>query len=61
MAASHPVTAGLGRGGGPAEAPIRRARARADEGWASVEDRMRLVAALLGLGVLLVWILFLQG
>jgi hypothetical protein len=36
-------------------------RPRAADDWASAEDRMRLVAALLVLGTLLVWILFLQG
>jgi len=35
--------------------------ARAADAFASEEDRMRLVAALLVLCTLLVWILFLQG
>jgi len=39
----------------------RHARARWSEDRSHEEDRMRLVAALLVLGSLLVWILFVQG
>jgi hypothetical protein len=43
------------------QARPRRPRARWPEEWSHEEDRMRLVAALLVLGALLVWILFLDA
>jgi hypothetical protein len=58
MIASHvrfPPSGGMAPGEGHRGRPRRRDR------WTSEEDRMRLVAALLVLGSLLVWILFLQG
>jgi len=57
-----PVASGLRHRTAPTrDAWSRRGRAPslADRAWE--EDRMRLVAALLVLGTLLVWILFLQG